>query len=316
MRTRNGLPFVCTRYMRLILSGILARVQRDQKVTICHFVWMSNHLHMVIVVKDSFECTKFYCEVQKQITDAVKGLLGLRYLSLWLKNGTSVIRYGDLEGCIERIAYIYANPAKAHLVDSIKSYPGFSSWDGFNQNLSSLKASYKEECPWIRTPMITELVVKSVSPAQDQHITNRLKSAAKVTHELVIEPNAWMKVFGIETDEEIAEVNSQIHERLKSFEDLAREDRIKRGFKVKGATKLAQEYLTLDYMTKSTSRKIFAYAFNPKLRTQMIHEYKYLCELCYECYQRWKLGDYKVDWPLGVFLPAMPPRANCLAGFT
>ena len=40
MRTRQGLPFVFTKYMKLILESVIARVQRDSKVTLCHHTWM------------------------------------------------------------------------------------------------------------------------------------------------------------------------------------------------------------------------------------------------------------------------------------
>ena len=98
MRTRVGLPFVCTKYMNLIIEGIVARVQRNHKVQLCHKNFMGNHPHMIIVAKDSLECTNFYGEIKKQLTDSIKRLLGLEHLNLWQKNGTSVIRYHDLKG--------------------------------------------------------------------------------------------------------------------------------------------------------------------------------------------------------------------------
>jgi hypothetical protein len=48
----QGLPFVCRLYMEMILNGIIARVQRDMKVTLCHHLWMANHAHMIIIAKD------------------------------------------------------------------------------------------------------------------------------------------------------------------------------------------------------------------------------------------------------------------------
>ncbi|MDC0357859.1 hypothetical protein OAO01_03515, partial [Oligoflexia bacterium] len=96
MRTKRGLPFVCTAYMNLLLKGILARVQRDLKVILCHHLWNGNHPHIIIRARDSAQCTHFYGEVQKQITDSIKRLLGRKHLNLWQKNGTSVVPYGDV----------------------------------------------------------------------------------------------------------------------------------------------------------------------------------------------------------------------------
>ena len=126
LRTKKGLPFVTTFFMKLILGSVLSRVQRDYKVTVCHHLWMGNHLHMLIVVKDAKQCTKFYGQLQKQITDAVKKLLGLKELNLWHKNRASVVRIGDVAGVRKCIAYLYANPANAHLVETIEEYPGLA----------------------------------------------------------------------------------------------------------------------------------------------------------------------------------------------
>jgi REP element-mobilizing transposase RayT len=298
--------------MQLLLEGIIARVQRDQKVTICHFLWMANHAHIVIVVKDSMQCTKFYSEIQKQITEAIKKLLGIKHLNLWLKNNASVVHYADLEGCVERIGYIYANPASADLVDTIDKYPGYSSWQVFKQASSTLQASFNKTCSWVRAPMIFKLPVRSVNDQQDKAIYERLKSAAKKSHTLSIEPNAWMGVFGIDSDTDVISLNEQIFARVQQLEERARENRRLKNTRTMGATKLTQEPLKLNYQTKSLSRKIFVYAFDVTIRTRAIKHYKWLCSVAQECYQSWKMGNYRVHWPPGMFLPAMPPRVNLL----
>jgi hypothetical protein len=66
---------------------------------------MGNHLHLLLVAKDSVLCTRFYGELKKQITECLKRLLGMSSLSLWQKNGTTVIYYKDSETVSERIAY-------------------------------------------------------------------------------------------------------------------------------------------------------------------------------------------------------------------
>lgn len=119
MRTGFGLPFVCPLYIQRILEGIVARVQRDMKVVINHLIWMANHAHIIIEAKDTEQCKRFYGEAPKQLTEAVKRLLGLEHLCLWRSNETSVVHSGDKEAVMRRFAYLYANPARADLVDSI-----------------------------------------------------------------------------------------------------------------------------------------------------------------------------------------------------
>jgi len=84
-RARRGLPFCCTMYMRAIIEGILARVQRDDKVILHHHVFEGSHVHLIITAKDSDACKMFYGQLEKQITDSIKRLLGLEHLSLWSK---------------------------------------------------------------------------------------------------------------------------------------------------------------------------------------------------------------------------------------
>ena len=309
MRTKVGLPFVCTNYMKLIIEGIISRVQRDSKVVLCHMNFMGNHPHMMVVAKDSLECTRFYGEIKKQLTDAIKNLSGKDNLSLWQKNGTSVSHYGDVAGVVERIAYIYANPANAHLVDSIERYPGLSSWEAYQQTPNTLLAKHKKLCPWIRLPAISKLPSRSMSDSQDKFFTTRLKHCSKKKHELIYHPNAWMLSFDV-SEQEVQSINENILNRLRGMEQEKRNERVNKGFRVKGANKLKAEALNLTYRSKNRSIKIFAYALDPVIRKKLIEEYKLFCDECDECYKRWKVGDYLVQWPPGAFLPPMPPRIN------
>ena len=61
--------------------GILGRTQRDSKVELSHFVDMNNHSHTLAVSNHCEKLSKFYMELQKKTTDAVKALLGLKSLS-------------------------------------------------------------------------------------------------------------------------------------------------------------------------------------------------------------------------------------------
>lgn len=140
-RTERGLPFAVTNSMTLLIESVLARVQRDHKVTLCHHLWMGNHPHMIVVARDAKQCTAFYGEVQKQLTESVKRLLGLRHLNLFRKNKTSVIRFHSVGAVTERIRYIYCNPAKAGIASSISNYLGHSSQNSLYSIRSVVRSS-------------------------------------------------------------------------------------------------------------------------------------------------------------------------------
>ncbi len=310
MRTARGLPFVCNKTLKTIMKSVMARVQRDEKVELCHFVWMGNHAHIIVVVNDSAQCVRFYGELQKQLTDSLKRLLGFKHLNLWKKNGTSLIRYCDVDTIVERIAYLYANPSRAHLIDCIERYPGLSSWGAYREALSSVLAQHSSPVPWIRAPFITKLPSRALTEAQDRAYVEKLCEQAKKQHALTLCPNGWLKVFGIEEEREIEQINTRIVERLREFEREAREERARKGWKVKGARRLQEEAIDLKHTPKGDSIRIYVYSIVKEIRIAMLEEYTEFCRACSHCYDRWKMGDFSVNWPPGALLPNVPLTTN------
>jgi hypothetical protein len=126
-RAKEGLPFVTNQLMNLVINCVLARKQHDNKVHICHDIWNGSHAHLLLVALDAANFFKFLGEVQKEVTEIIKRLLGINQLNLW--EGTpTVIDVLDVDAAINRIAYFYANPAQDDLVSSIEKFPGVSSW--------------------------------------------------------------------------------------------------------------------------------------------------------------------------------------------
>ena len=297
--------------MKLLISCILARTQRDFKVDICHHLWQGNHPHIVVILKDADLARRFYMEIQKKLTDAIKRLLGLEYLNIWA--GTPrVIEIPDLESAIKMIAYYYANPAAAHLVESIEQYLGLSSWTDFGANMDKLSAVVVYEYPWIHLPTIPKLPRRSVSEIQDRHIVDILLSKNKKMHRLEIKPNAWMRFFNITTDKEAAAVNARILARLHHNEKVCQRWRERKGWRVLGGKALYEQPIMAPHTPKKHGRRIFCVAATKQLRIALIKEFKEFCAKCRECYRRWKLGDYLVQWPPGAFLPPLPPLANAV----
>jgi len=296
--------------MEFLLKSIIARVQRDSKVIIDHLIWMANHAHIIIQAKDAAECKNFYGEVQKQLTEAMKRLLKLDHLNLWGSNTVSVVEIVGLESVIERIAYLYANPARANLINTIDDYPGMSSWNAFKNVPNTINAAHSEECRWVRQPMISPLPALAVTPRQDIHLVESMRAKTKTSHTLTYHPNAWMTEFGITSPEAIATVNARIIARIREYEEEARQARLKKGWRVKGAARLAREAVNLSYKPARDSRRIFVFALDEKTRIAKIEEFKAFRERCRKCYERWCEGDFTVQWPPGCFKPPQPNNLN------
>jgi len=217
IRVKEGLPFATLGLISTILEGSMARAQRDSKITICHFVWMANHLHILFIVHDAWQCSAFFCELQKKITDAMKKLLNLEHLLLW-ESRPSIARILDIDTAKQRIAYFYCNPAKANLVDSIDHYPGLSSWRAFNSAPPELTAKDSKEVPWYRSRHLPVLHSRSISERRDKQHLEDLRKKKHRLHSLAIYPNAWMRVFDVSETEEVKAINAGIMESVRASE--------------------------------------------------------------------------------------------------
>jgi len=247
-RARSSLPFVAYKVIRLIIGAALARTQRDDKLVICHDLWNGSHVHMIVVAKDCQMFVKFYDEIQKKITDALKRLLGLSYLNIW-EGYPMVAEIGTLDDAKDRIAYLYANPGQDNLVESIEQFPGYSSWSDFLGASNKLSSQTVETFPWIRLPSIPKLHSDVLTPSQDRNLVRVITKANKKKHELVRYPNAWMEYYGVESDKEVEEINKQIIELVRAKELKAREDRKLLNRTVMGRDKLCCQQILKRFLS-------------------------------------------------------------------
>ena len=309
LRAREGLPFVARMIIRLIIGSVIARTQRDDKVELCHDIWNGSHCHIVLVTKDSKQCVDFYGEIEKKITDILKRLLGLTHMQIW-EDRVTVAKLLDLNEVIERIAYLYANPAQDKLVESIEGFPGFSSWYDYKRAGNQIDNEQKERFPWIRLPSIPVLSSSNPKMHEELQVVRQLTADNKIKHDLVRRPNAWMKCFGIKSEAEVKEVNDEIFKRIKEKEQAAREGRGEAP--LLGANKMRVQPIMKPHTPKKHGRKIFVLSSDKILRMRYIAEFKQFCDECRECYQAWRRGDFTVEWPLGAFKPPIPPNVNLL----
>ena len=312
-RAKEGLPLVAYRVIRFLLGAILARTQRDDKVTLCHDIWNGSHCHMIVVARDAEQFVCFYSEVQKKITDAIKRLLGISHLNIW-EGRPLVAKIQDLEAAKGRIAYLYGNAAQDNLTESIDRFPRYSSWRNFSRCKNSFKAETREKYPWVRLWSIPTLSSPILTARQDSNLVRLLrKRNSSKTHCLVREPNAWMCCFGIDSDEEVYKINRQILRLLRDKEAAAAEKRQSERKTVMGIFKLCSQPIMAPHTPKKRERQVFVITSIRELRVRAIENFRQFCVECRECFLRWKSGDFTAIWPPGAFKPPLPPNANLLA---
>ena len=148
--TEQGLPFIPTIIINAILKGIIARAQMLYGQQICHFVFMANHFHLVLLITNPETVSNFIGYIKSKSANAINRLLGIEKQTVWCEGFDSPIIL-DADAAIDKIIYTYLNPSKARLVDSIDQFPGISSWNAFTKHKNSKKVR------WIRPSTISPL---------------------------------------------------------------------------------------------------------------------------------------------------------------
>jgi len=307
-RAKEGLPLPPKQVINLLITSAIARAQRDHKVHLCHYLWMSNHPHLYLIARDADQCKNFYGEVQKKLTESIKRLLGESQMNIW-EGTANVAHIGDLDEAVREIAYAFANPATANLVDTIEDYPGLNTFALTNND--ELTFQHKQKACWVRDRTVKPLQGPCLSERQDMLLTKQLKEANKKRpHELVLEPNLWMQCFGITSNEDIRKVNQRIHRQLWQLEEKARELRLLEGKSIVGRSKLLSEPIMKPHTPKKKERKVFVLCSVKELRISLIQQYKEFCAICRERYSEWKQSNFDNPWPPGAFRPPLPVQAN------
>lgn len=307
-RAREGLPLPPNELTNQLLTGILARTQRDEKVTLCNFVEMNNHAHQHCIPNEPAQHSKFYMEYQKKVTDTVRRLTKRTSLNLWERR-PGVIRLAELEDAIGRLVYIFLNPAKAGLENSIDDYPGLTTWKAFTTCEASVDAEVRIDAYWTPVSYLERLPNGNrLSPACDKNMAARMReSEGTVRYELIVKPLAWLKLYGISEPERVERIRQRIISEVYAGEAKLARERREQGRGVFGAQRLRhQEYLK-SHNPKKKERKIFLICGNHSLRPTLIEIFQDIFAACRTCYLALKAG-LPHEWPPGTFVPWVPPR--------
>jgi hypothetical protein len=267
---------------------------------------MGNHLHLLVVVNDATQFKRFYEELAKKISDYIKRLLGVPYLCLW-EGRPMAAPILEAECVIKRLAYFYANPARANLVSTISEYPGITTWKEF-EKANCLQSEVRRSIPRILCPSIPVIGQQYLSPRRDAFITAKLKAEAKEYETLIVRPNAWMQYFGLK-DADVESVNRKIRADLKTREQNAAELRKALGKKTLGPAGLRRQAFFLPHTPSKRERKIYVLSSSEDSRKNYIRQMKRLCELCTELF-RTRQFDL---WPPGMFRPPMGILASAIS---
>ena len=297
-RTEEGLPFVPTRLMRLIVLGILARGQFLFNVTISHFLVMGNHIHLLMVVTNPDNVAAFMNHFKTESAHAINNLLGRRKRTVWC-DGYDAEPILTLSDTIEKIAYLYTNPQDADLESIIEKFPGVSSWQMFTSARHSATALW-----------VPRSALEGQAGVEHEVLYRRLLVSTKRAHTFTLSPNAWLKLFGVTKPEQIDDINKQVVARVRQLEAEFEDTRLRDGKPVLGADKLKAQPMDMPFSPKKFSPRMWCICSDVELRKEFIAYIKALIAQAREVSARWRLGDFSLPYPLGLFPPRFPRLAN------
>ena len=305
-RTEEGLPFVPTRYMNMIIWNALARAQSlYPMVAICGFVFLFNHFHMVIVIEDPEQASLFIKHVKQEISHCVNRLLGRRQHTIWHRkyDGPPVLDYKKLQVVL---AYIYMNPVEAGLVDSIDKYPGVSSWEMLKSG------KYRSWHPVFSRDSVPKLSNPHHPEKEEASVCQTLRESSFGSFMFELKPFAWKSCFYDIQNMSETELLHDIQSEVQKKELQAAEERLKNKVTVVGSQNLKIQSMLRAYTPKKHGKRMICLASDKKLRVEYITFFKEIVARANEVYGRWKIGDYSVEYPPGLFPPARPRCANLL----
>jgi REP element-mobilizing transposase RayT len=306
-RTENGLPFTCSAHMLLTIWSFLARAQNFYNITISHFLVMGNHIHLIIYVDNPDSVPSFMEHFKTNIAHVLNRLLGRRKQSLWCES-FSAMPILTLEDVVEKIAYIYVNPQKADLVKTIEEYPGASSWQMYRSG------ELERHLPFLQRNHYLKLRKFAHSRKEQRLIEEELRDKATDSQIFSLKADAWMKAFGITDPEEKALINRRIINRVRELEAVYEKIRTDTKKKVLGADALVDQPLDKPYTPEKFAPHMWCICSDIAIRTRFIRFVKMLKKKAALVRERWKVGDYSIPYPLGLFPPRMPKLGNLMPG--
>lgn len=288
----------------LILLKCLAAAQELYPVRVCHFLVEGTHIHLLVIVDNPDDIKDFMAHFKRESAHAINRLLGREKRTVWCEGYDSPPVVSP-ERCTETIAYLYSNPAKDSLVDSIEEYPGLSSWDHFQAG--------KHVFHTFLVPRDEFRTLPVNHRAKTYNREARLLSKKKKKSRFTIYPDAWMEAFAIEESER-AQINQRITGRVYQIEaeQRALREEEKRG--VLGVKKLCETTIGTPYAPKRTGRRMICLGVNKEERARFIAHAKALFQRAREVYEEWKKGNTSIPYPPGLYPPSMPKLANVVGG--
>jgi hypothetical protein len=246
-------------------------------------------------------------ETQKKTTDSTRALLGEKELRMW-EDRAGVAMIASMDDLVDRTAYLYANPAKAGLVDKIDDFPGFSTWQEFISCPAHIDATIIRTVRWHRVENLPVLPAhRQLSIEKAEELTAELLGAGQgLEYQIKIKPFSICKGYGIADPVDLEEYRQRVIAEVRAREERYRNERRKAGQSIIGSERLQQQQFMAKHTPKARTRKIFLLCMQKEHRIALLELFDKICEQCRECLEQAKRGA-TANWPPGILHPTRTP---------
>ena len=308
-RTSEGLPFVCSLLIKSLMFGILARARElYPSVQICAWLFMGNHFHGIIVNRgDSSAIPNFMEYVDGEMGRAINRLRGRRRFTVW-SDRYHVEALLTAGAVINKLVYLFLNPARANLVEHITQYTGASTWREFLGHPNRLVTYYGSR---LLSKLPRGHLTKKICIDLLYSYRGNAKNLPK--HKLIIESFAWLDCFEESMGWTELEVRQEVLERIENDEIRLVAERKKNKVSVLGVKTLEGQSFFKTFETHSFSPASLCSSTCEIARAAFMSVYKEFREKCRECWVISCLGLYDVEYPAGAFKPNRSPNASILS---
>ena len=220
-RCQENIPFIPCLLINFLLWSILARAKESYDIMVCGFIFMGNHLHMLVVTNDPARLADFVGYIKRESAHAINDLLGRKKHTIWCEGYDSPILLTP-EDVIAKLIYIILNPIAAGLVSSVNEYPGVSSWQMFKNGKTEKKMK------GFSRYAVSALSSLCPSESEQKEYICNLISGSKYINTFTLEPWAWLKCFRATRSKKANNLKKLILDKVSDKEKRVKEE--KQGF--------------------------------------------------------------------------------------
>ena len=305
----EGLAFPPNVLINSMLLSVLSRAQRMYPIIIDSISISATHVHMIVVVLNPENVSNFMKYFKAESAHALNRMRGVKKRTIWCEGYDSPVIYKSVGRLKAKMAYTLANPVKDDLVETVAEYPGINSF----KYLSSGKEEVRIPCLWMPRSRYTKLPSKD--PSKDElidYLMNIQRTCQSMKQYLVISPGAAAKAMGVLDKSERAQLLTHVKARVQRIQETAAELRGKEGRTTVGPGRLIKTPILAPYMPRRKGKKMITIADRQK-RKRFIRRFRGLVKQAKFVVSKWKLGDFSLRYPKGLFPPSMPRLVNAVS---